>query len=204
MEVNYSSNSHRIREKQKEEKKQRVKPQKVVKGKVKTKNKSGFSQMASEMISEDANNVKEYIFLDVLIPAAKKAISDVVTNGIDMLLYGETGVSKKKNNSSHVSYSRYSDRNRYDDRREPKYRSRYDYKDVVFDSRKEADEVLIAMEEILDTYDVVTVNDYYDLCGVTGKFTDDKYGWTNLDNARVVRSYDGYVIKFPRVIPVDD
>lgn len=205
MEVNYASNSHKAREKQKEEQKQKKKVGKVVKGKVKTKNKSGLHQMASEMISEDAQNVKEYIFLDVLIPAAKKAISDVVTNGIDMLLYGETGVSKKKDKSygPRVSYSAYSNRDKRD-RERTGYSSRYEFKDIIFESRKEANEVLLTLEEMLESYDCVSILDYYDACGVTAKNTDDKYGWTNLDGARVVRSYDGYTIKFPRVIPIDD
>lgn len=201
MDINYAANSHKAREQKQSEQTKKKNVQKVVKGKVKTKSKSGLHQIANEFISEDAGNVKQYIILDVLLPAAKKAISEVVTNGIDMLLYGETGVSKKKNGptvSYHTPYSSYKK-----DRDQPRYRSRYDFKDIILDTRREADEVLVAMEEILENYDVVTVNDYYDLCGVTGKFTDDRYGWTNLDTARVVRSYDGYTIKFPRVIPVD-
>lgn len=36
-------------------------------------------------ISEDAGNIKSYVVLDVLVPAIKKAIADIVTGGIDML-----------------------------------------------------------------------------------------------------------------------
>lgn len=57
--------------------------------------KSEMQKFADVFISEDVNNVKSYIVMDVLVPAIKKAISDIVTNGIDMILYGETGKSKR-------------------------------------------------------------------------------------------------------------
>ena len=42
-----------------------------------------------------------------------------------------------------------------------------------------------------------------DLVGVTGNYTDNKYGWTNIRNAEVVRVRDGYRIKLPRALPID-
>ena len=44
----------------------------VVSGKVKTKKKSEMSKFKNAFISEDVSNVKDYIFMDVLIPAIKK------------------------------------------------------------------------------------------------------------------------------------
>ena len=53
--------------------------------------------------------MKSYIVMDVLVPAIKKAISDIVTNGIDMILYGEAGKSKKNSTASKVSYQKFYD-----------------------------------------------------------------------------------------------
>ena len=62
----YKPNSHRFREEQKQlapvEKK---KVEKVVKGSVKTKKKGNLSKISDVLISEDANNVKSYILMDV-------------------------------------------------------------------------------------------------------------------------------------------
>lgn len=180
------------------------KVEKVVHGSVKSKKKSGIQKMADAFIQEDAQNVKSYIFMEVLIPALKKAISDVVTNGIDMILYGETGRSRKSSPGSKVSYRSY-----YDDRRDDRRAVRssrssgYDYDDVIIDNRGEAEEVLSRMDEILDKYGVVSVADFYDLVGIAGRYTDNKYGWTNLQNASVVRVRDGYVIKLPRALGID-
>ena len=91
MENEYKPNSNRFKESQrKEDNKQELKRiEKVVAGPVKTRKKSKFSKFTEEFISEDAKNVKSYVFGEVLIPAIKKAISDIVTDGIDIILYGE-------------------------------------------------------------------------------------------------------------------
>lgn len=192
----YKSNSHRSREIEREEKK----VERVVKGQVKSKKKNKF---ADTFISEDAASVKEYIIFDVLIPAAKNAISDMVTTGIQMMLYGEVrGTSKSK--GSKVSYSKY-----YDDRRDRDYdrrsrtRSGYDYDEIILESRAEAEEVLNSMDDLLERYGLVSVADLYDLVGITGNYTDNKYGWTNLRHASVQRLRDGYLLKLPRAIPLD-
>lgn len=192
----YKSNSHRSREIEREEKK----VERVVKGQVKSKKKNKF---ADTFISEDAASVKEYIIFDVLIPAAKNAISDMVTTGIQMMLYGEVrGTSKSK--GTKVSYSKY-----YDDRRDRDYdrrsrtRSGYDYDEIILESRAEAEEVLNSMDDLLERYGLVSVADLYDLVGVTGNYTDNKYGWTNLRHASVQRLRDGYLLKLPRAIPLD-
>ena len=61
--------------------------QKVVKDPAKTK-KNEVRKFADIFISEDISSVKNYIFMDVLVPAIKKAIYHIDTNGIQMFLYG--------------------------------------------------------------------------------------------------------------------
>lgn len=196
----FKSNSHKSKEI--DEKK---KVEKVVKGKVKTKKKNGITKFADVFVSEDVSSVKSYIIGEVLIPAMKKALSDIVTNGIDMILYGESGVTKRKSPGSRVSYTNYYDRRDrdrygYDDRR---VRAGYDFNDVILDSRGEAEDVLSRMDELIDNYGIVSVADFYDLCGITGSYTDNKYGWTDIRSAQVVRVRDGYKIKLPRALPLN-
>ena len=60
------------------------------------------------------------------------------------------------------------------------------------------------MDELIATYGVVRVADFYELVGVTGNYTDNKYGWTDIRNASVVRARDGgYIIKLPKAFPID-
>ena len=177
--------------------------ERVVRGTAKVKKKSEASKLADVFIAEDASHVKEYIFMDVLVPAIKKAVSDIVTNGIDMILYGEAGRNRRSEGSSKVSYRSYYDSNNRRSNESPRERNRRTYDDVVIPTRGEAEEVLIKMEEYLDTYGTVTVGDFYEMCGLSSEYTDHKYGWTSMRNVPPpVRVRDGYIIKLPRALPI--
>ena len=199
----YKANSHRVKEEQKNKEVEKKNIQPVAKAK--TKKKSEVKKFADVFIAEDITSVKDYIVNDVLIPAAKKAISDIITNGIDMILYGEAkGRDRRRDGGSRVSYTKYYERDRdrdYD--RSRTRRSVYDYDDIILDTRGEAEDVLNRMDDLIDAYGMVSVADLYDLVGISGNYTDNKYGWTNLRNAEVRRTRDGYLLKLPKALPFD-
>ena len=71
----YRSNSF----KSKEEKKSKTKKpviEKVITGKAKVKKKSEMQKIAEVFIPEDLRNVRNRIFTEIVVPAAKKIISD--------------------------------------------------------------------------------------------------------------------------------
>lgn len=199
---NYAPNSHRAKQEQKAAVTEKKKVEKVVRGRVKTKKKGELGRLASSFISEDVQDVKSYILLDVLVPTIKKTISDIIIDSVEMIL--GTGGSKKRSRADKVSYTNYYDRRDRDRREERSSRaSRYDLDDIVLESRGEAEEVLTRMDELIDAYKIVSVADLYDLLGETCDYTDNKYGWTNLRNADVIRVRDGYKLKLPKVLPID-
>lgn len=203
-ELDYKPNSNRYKKEQNNATEERKKVEKVVKGTVKTRKKSEVSKLKDVFISEDVSNVKSYIIMDVLIPAAKKAISDIIQEGTDMILYGDAHRGRSSSGASYVSYRSYSDRDRRDARRESsRTRIGYDYDDIVLESRVEAEEVLQRMDELIETYGIVSVADLYDLVGKTCNYTDNKYGWTNIRNAEPVRVRDGYLLKMPKAGPIN-
>ena len=63
--------------------------------------------------------------------------------------------------------------------------------------------MLDRMNEIVETYGLVKVADLYDLVGLTCNYTDNKYGWTSLRTADIVRVRDGYTLKLPKAMPID-
>ena len=200
----YPGNSNKEKEEQTKREEHRV--QKVVDGKVKTKRNEG-RKLANIFISEDAGQVKSYVIMDVLVPAIKKAISDIVTDGIDMILYGE---KSGKGNRSGGGTTRVSYRNYYDDRKgesRDRYRDlreRFDYDDLVFESRSQAEQVRDEMFNMIDRYGMVTVADMYDAAGLVAPFTSNKYGWTSLRTSEIVRTRGGdYMIKLPKAMPID-
>jgi hypothetical protein len=122
-----------------------------------------------------------------------------------MIFKGESGRGAKRSNSEYVSYRKYADRDRRDDRySESRTRTNYGFDDVYLESRGEAEEVLTRMDELIDAYGFVTVADLYDLVGKTCNYTDNKYGWTNLRNAEAVRVRGGdYLLRLPRATLID-
>ena len=180
------------------------KVEKVISGTAKTKKKNGVTKLADIFIEDDVNSVKSYIIGDVVVPTIKKTIYDVITGSLDMFFFGGTGGGKARSTADKVSYRNYSSySNKRDTRPATRSVTGYSYDEVVLDSRGEAEEVLARMDELVSTYGIVSVADFYDLVGITCQYTDNKYGWTNIRNAQVMRVRDGYMIKMPKAMPLD-
>lgn len=188
----------------------------LAEGKARTKKKSGLSKIAGSIISEDAQNVKSYIITDVLIPSAKKAISDIVTNGIDIILYGETGHTKRSN-AGRVSYINYNDNRtnrsggtRYDSRDSRERgdtsvgrRSVSAFEDVEVDTMGEAKDIISRMSEYLEAYPVISIAELYDLANIRNfPHTYNNYGWKSVVDFDVIPTKNGYLIKTPPVEPI--
>ena len=196
----YKPNSYKYKEQQKALTTDK-KIEKVVKGTVKTRKRNGVTKLKDVFVNEDAKNVKSYIFSDVLVPAIKKLIYDIVNDGASMLLFGNTSSGRKKTIGSNVSYRQFYD-SKVEDRR-PVSSSRFDYDDLIFESRGEAEAALSKMDEVIDVYGTVSVADLYDMCELTAPYTSNKYGWSNIQTAEVARLRDrGYVLKLPRALPI--
>lgn len=200
--MNYEPNSHKSKMEKRDISEKKV--EKVITGTAKSKKKSELRKFTDVFLAEDMESVKSYILTDVLVPSIKKAIDDIVSNGIHMLLYnGESRHHDSKGVAGKVSYRSYYDKG--DNRRDYHARSRnmYTYDDIYLETRGEAEQVLDRMDELVKEYGIVSVADLNELVGITGAYTDNKYGWTDIRSASIVRTRDGYMIKMPRALPLD-
>ena len=195
----YKSNSHKSRERKSEPVTEK-KVEKIISGSAKSKKKSGLQKITNVFVPEDVDDVKSYIFEDIVVPAVKDIILDAVR-----AFLGVNGNSRRKSSSaSKISYRKYyDDRERRDRESSNRTRTGYEYDDIILDNRGEAEDVLSRMDELIDTYGVVSVADFYDLVGITGNYTDNKYGWSDIRNASVVRVREGYMIKLPKALPLN-
>jgi hypothetical protein len=203
----YPSNSHRSREIPEEEPK---KIEKIIRGSVVKRKKTWWRRITETFLGNDVESVSSYIIQDVLVPAAKNTLSDMVSGGIEMLLFpeGNGPRTRRDRGKSYVSYSNYYKSDRRDerpDKREPsnRNRTRHDFDDIVLDSRGEAEEVLSCMVDLTDDYGLASVADLYDFVGIESNHVDHKWGWTNLSSAEVRRVRDGYLIVLPKAKPID-
>lgn len=207
--MDYPANSRKAHTEKEEPKK----IEKVIKGTVVTRKKPLGKRIAETFLGDDVGSVTGYILHDVLIPAAKSTISDMVSGGIEMLLFGGAKGSRTKRDKgkSYVSYSNYynadnrgdpGNRNR---NREPSSftRSCHNFDDIILKSRGEAEEVLSHLVDLTIDYGMASIADLYDLVGITSNFTDNKYGWDDLSEATVSRVRDGYLINLPKTTVLD-
>jgi hypothetical protein len=203
MDTKYTPNSMKYREEQRQ--KEVVTPKKVVTAPVKLKKKSGFQKFADEFIVDDMTKIKDFLLHDVVIPSTKKVISDLITTTVSMLFYGDTRNRNTSNGpSSKVSYGGFF--------KNPQYgasagfssptRTTYEYDNIVIEDKGEAEMVLHQMDDIIMAYGQVRVADLYEMLGKSGSYTDNNYGWKNLQSAYVQRVADGYLLKLPRVVPL--
>lgn len=195
---------------------EKKKVQAVVTSGVKRQKRSFSKKVAETFLEDDTKNVGSYLLHDILIPAAKALISDMVGGGVEMLLFGErrsrnTNI-RRDGGRSYTSYgSLYRSDDRDRDRRDPRdrrdisrtSRARHDFDDIIFGARGEAEDVLSHLVDLTVDYNQATVADLYDLAGITSDFTDNKYGWTNLRDARVDRVRGGYLINLPKPVALD-
>lgn len=184
-----------------------VKRERITKGKV-TRKKQGLGKRAAqELTSSDGDSVVGYILHDVLIPTVQDLIVNIISGGIEMLIFGNDRdrPSIRDRDRTYVSYGNYygNKNKRHGGGTRMNRAAAHVYDDLIFDDRREAEDVLTMMVDLVDQYGQVTVADLYDLVGQTSSFTDYKWGWDNLSSASVARVRDGYSLKLPRAIPID-
>lgn len=175
--------------------------EKVIQGNVRTRKKSLGRRVRDIFISDDAETIRSYILMDVIVPEIKEILSETV----NYILFGSSKPVGKKKNPTYVSYSSYSSPSyKQQTKQIEKRRTANDVTDVIFESRGEAEEVLSSLVDIVNDYEVATVADFYDLVGITGSFTDNKYGWPHFQGVTVSRARGGgYIINLPRPIFID-
>lgn len=199
----YTPNSHKFKAEQKQQAEPSEKKLAQVDiAPVKVKKKSEISKIGDIFIAEDIGNVKEYLTNEILIPAMKNLFSDIFVGGLDMLINGKRRGSRSTTVVDNISYNRYF-KDRGGEPPEPRERDRYNPDTIVFNSRGDAEKILMAMEDTLNTYGIVTVGDLFEYTKTPGAYTNHRYGWTSLRSAYVDRVHGGYVIRFPKAMPID-
>lgn len=203
--VDYPSNAQKTKPSMPEEKK----IDQVVTGEVIRRKRSPFARLTQNFVTEDSGSVIEYLLVEVLVPAAKSLVYDIFTQGLERKLYGEarpkspnqrgyTNYAAKTHSSATVRYSpggTVTPLNRMQ-------RVNHDFSEIILEKRSDAEDVLDRLRDLIGDYGMATVSDFYDLVGLTGEFTDDKWGWRDLRNARIHPTRDGYTLRFPKTMPI--
>ena len=179
-------------------------------GRVMTKKQSAWRRAKHRIFEEEGKELKSYVINDVLVPSIKETISNIVSNGVDILLYGEARHVGQKRTSifggqrSGVYYN-YSTNSATGVKpgsgrsvgSGSVVRNSLALDDFIFPTRREAVDILDQLSTILTDYGVVTVADLYEMCGLRTPYTYNNYAWRDLSTAGVTLTRDGYLLSLP-------
>jgi hypothetical protein len=183
--------------------------EKVVEVDVIRRKRGLMARIFGDFIADDSSTVFSYVITDVLIPAAKTAISDAVSQGIERMLFGDSR-PRPAGRPGYTNYgNRYgrpgdsADRGNRATVMSRQARATHNFNDIIISSRAEAEDVIDNLRNLVSQFDVATVADLYDLVGLTGEFTDNKWGWTDLRSAAVRAVRGGYMLQLPRTQSIE-
>lgn len=200
---NYPSKNNLVAVEVTDKKKEPDKVAAVATAKIK---KNKWQEFASAFFEEDIQDVKGYIFKEVFV----KGVKDIIFEAFRAFWYPGGGGGRRGGSSgmrrAHTSYESY-----YDDRNISQYRpsqravprtSSFDITSIVFDTRKQAQDVLDQLVDYQQEYGRVTVSRLYDFSGLTPPTSSNKYGWYSLSGSETVTIDDGYGLRLPKPEPI--
>lgn len=203
--VNNLNNSNRAR-REAEEKELPEERTTKVNIRARAKKETVGQKLKRAFFGENVENVGEYMIFDVGIPALKATMADMFSNGLEVLLFGESRGRGKRD--GYRSYSSASLARGDRDRRES-YSSRraMRYDDFLFDNAKDANYFLAEVLDYVKEYDRISLAVYISIlqryCDekIETSWKDDRVGWY-LDDFRRVEptrcGRDGWEIRLPR------
>lgn len=219
MTTEFPGNSKRPRPQDPEPEREK-KIESVVTNPVESRKKPLFKRFTQIFIGGDSKSVLNYVLMDVVVPQLKEVLAESTSQGIERMIYGESrpghrrGYSARPGGGPSTPYNRYAVRGNNplgragaDDRRPMAESRTQDVDDLLFATMIEAETTLDRMYDMLRDYETVSVADLNSLIGRSSSYTDQKWGWTNLQGSRIYKNLGGrnrgYVLELPRVVAID-
>lgn len=192
-------NSHAYKERNEKKEKPKLMPA-IKKDEIVTTKKSLGEQFKETFIEEDIREVKKYVIKDVIVPGIKNTVLDMLS----MTFFKEPyygGRSHSRDDGGYQYSARYkyksssSRRQERDDRDDLYDRDRkVDYRNIVLRNRDQAEDVVRQLRRRIEDYDTASIADLFDLVDITGKYTDNNWGWDNPNDIGIRRVSSGYLI----------
>ena len=181
----------------------------VISGDIVRRKKPLRKKFSEVFIAGSAKTAIGYALWEVLLPAAKDTVVEVITQGVERLFFGESrrrgSLPPQSGPTGYVQYHRMGQQSRLSSPQRVisrQARARHDFDEIVLEERTDAEEVIDRLFDLVSRYESATVADLYELVGLSSSHTDHKWGWTDIRGAGVSRSRDGYVLDLPEPIPL--
>lgn len=174
----------------------------IEKGKARVRKQTFSERFADAMLAMNLKDAIVGTIRDILVPAAKDAFVDAVDGAANRLAYGD-GARRHRGRNGEVDYNRISTQRRRGEPEPVRPRPRNFVRDLTFDTRSDALEVLQNLRDLLDEYQVVSVMDVYSSSGLKTDPTQDNWGWFDLDDVDLEHTREGWVLNLPKPQRID-
>ena len=178
------------------------------------KKKHGFIQFVTSYAMRNRDSFLYHVIFGILGPRAIDVADDILKDGIDRMLHPrdtQYGSDYRRERGyrtyDSVSYRNYSDSesSRNSQKYEPmRYDRTPDPRTIEFRDRYQALKVLDDMKEAIHADRFCTIQQFYEFArrhagiNIAPNFTDEHWGWSNLEAARPEMTYNGsYVLRLP-------
>ena len=169
--------------------------------------RSASKRLLDYLFAESPKQLAVKIGHDVIVPRLKAGFEEAANSFLSGMLWGSSAnrpnsglVGRPMLRGGGVNYSAISSNNPslLQARQANVSRSSGNYKDVVVPTLQEAELLLASLYDLHNQYRAVAVADLYELAGISPQISDNSYGWTSLEGARISKVRDGYLLELPR------
>jgi hypothetical protein len=198
--LNSLDNSFTTRFKKEKEAEQKHLAPIVTKDKVVSTKPSIGKRIKDSFFSRDMGDVMDYIINDLIVPGAQDFVIGALEYTFGMTRSRRRDRDRDRNygRTSYSSYYSSGRRDRDRDRdRDERRDDKVDYRNIVITNREDAEEIVKTLRNYINDYDSVSVSMLLDCVGEAGRYTDQNYGWTRVEDICVRRVRDGYLIDVP-------
>lgn len=185
----------------------RPRPKAAVSSPSEIKKDSFWDKFKKAWFGENVENAGEFVIFEVGIPAMKATLSDMISNGMEVLLFGESSGRHSRGRSKESSgytgmYRRERERER--DVREERRSYGYIWEQVEPRSQRDCMAIIAEMRDFAYDNEYVTVAELLDIMRASNlaEYTDENKGWYaedlkgNACSCYAVRG--GYLLDLPR------
>jgi len=162
------------------------------------------------LIQNDFRDIRDGVINDIIAPKVKDLFYDIIEgivgtieSSFQMMIFGDYRPSTSSRRiGDRVSYNSFSKKQNSPT---PSVSSAFICDDLSYESKGDAELVLMAMKEHLRVYPYVTVAQMYEFSNMSQpNWTSNNYGWNDLSGAMVKRNFDGeYIIDLPKAKPIN-
>lgn len=200
--------------------KDEIEAKKPLKGKIKKKQLSFGEKLKRSFVKEDLKDIRDYLIFDMIIPNIKEAAFNTLIGTIAQI-FGVSAPTRSFRVASRPGYGgnvrrltpherQYRDYNSIQNQQTLTFRNDFDRRyvnDFEFEYKEDAESVLEQLMDICDTYGWVSVAKFFEFADPDGSaagrypYTNNDFGWRNIDGSTVKFDGSGYVITLPSAQP---